>query len=164
MAIDLTGITNENEFYTHHYLSAILENDLKEVYKEWKRREEEENISPPYAELRSLAKDYFAVRNRLERERRPEARLLRQREFLATLLPVLGYVFKPEFRELDDNTLLPIIGEVTKPNGAPELWIIEALDLSGENSDRKTIKPYPRRPFRILSPARFSGVLSRRAG
>ncbi len=135
MAIDLTGITNENEFYTHHYLSAILENDLKDVYKEWKRREEEENISPPYAELRSLAKDYFAVRNRLERERRPEARLLRQREFLATLLPVLGYVFKPELRELDDNTLLPIIGEVTKPNGAPELWIIEALDLSGENSD-----------------------------
>ena len=25
MAIDLTGITNENEFYTHHYLAAILE-------------------------------------------------------------------------------------------------------------------------------------------
>ena len=29
MAIDLTGVINENEFYTHHYLSAILENDLK---------------------------------------------------------------------------------------------------------------------------------------
>jgi len=25
--IDLTGITNENEFYTHHYLSAILEDE-----------------------------------------------------------------------------------------------------------------------------------------
>ena len=25
--MDLTGITNENEFYTHHYLSAVLEND-----------------------------------------------------------------------------------------------------------------------------------------
>jgi hypothetical protein len=25
--LDLTGITNENEFYTHHYLSAILEED-----------------------------------------------------------------------------------------------------------------------------------------
>ena len=31
MAIDLTGITNENEFYTHHYLSAILENDLTAI-------------------------------------------------------------------------------------------------------------------------------------
>ena len=39
MSIDITGITNENEFYTHHYLAAILENDLKEVLQEWKRRE-----------------------------------------------------------------------------------------------------------------------------
>ena len=29
MPIDLTGITNENEFYTHHYLAAILEGDLE---------------------------------------------------------------------------------------------------------------------------------------
>jgi hypothetical protein len=28
MPIDLTGITNENEFYTHHYLAAILEGDV----------------------------------------------------------------------------------------------------------------------------------------
>ncbi len=34
MAIDITGITNENEFYTHHYLSAILENELKEDEEE----------------------------------------------------------------------------------------------------------------------------------
>ena len=27
---DLIGITNENEFYTHHYLLVIIENDLKE--------------------------------------------------------------------------------------------------------------------------------------
>ena len=36
MAIDLTGIRNENEFYTHHYLSAILEQDLKDVFKKWR--------------------------------------------------------------------------------------------------------------------------------
>ena len=29
--IDLTGITNENEFYTHQYLSVILDNDLKNL-------------------------------------------------------------------------------------------------------------------------------------
>ena len=33
MAIDLTGITNENEFYTHHYLAAILEGDLKPLFR-----------------------------------------------------------------------------------------------------------------------------------
>ena len=44
MAIDLTGISNENEFYTHHYLSAILENDLKDVFQEWRRRDQEEGL------------------------------------------------------------------------------------------------------------------------
>ncbi len=39
--IDLTGITNENEFYTHHYLSVILENDLKDLYRDWSDRERE---------------------------------------------------------------------------------------------------------------------------
>ena len=60
MAIDLTGINNENEFYTHHYLSAILADDLKDVFKKWEKREHEENIRSPQDQLRSLAKDYFA--------------------------------------------------------------------------------------------------------
>ena len=59
MALDLTGISNENEFYTHHYLSAILENDLKDVFQEWRRREQEEDFRAPYAELRGLARGLF---------------------------------------------------------------------------------------------------------
>ena len=96
MAIDLTGISNENEFYTHHYLSAILENDLKDVFQEWRRREQVEDFRAPYAELRGLARDYFTLRNRLERERRAEMRLHTQRELLDKLLPILGYAFQPE--------------------------------------------------------------------
>src|SRR6266511_1877902 len=108
MPIDLTGITNENEFYTHHYLSAILENDLKEVLQEWKRREQDENIHPPYAELRGLSRNFFEARNHLGRERKPEIRLEIQREFLQQLLPVLGYVFVPALRELDNGVHVPI--------------------------------------------------------
>ena len=44
--IDLTGITNENEFYTHHYLSVILENDLKDLYRDWSDRERETPAPP----------------------------------------------------------------------------------------------------------------------
>ena len=36
MALDLTGITVENEYYTHHYLAAILESDLKAVFSRWR--------------------------------------------------------------------------------------------------------------------------------
>jgi hypothetical protein len=37
MALNLTGISNENEFYTHHYLSAILESDL--IFAKWSAQE-----------------------------------------------------------------------------------------------------------------------------
>lgn len=143
MPIDLTGIANENEFYTHHYLNAILENDLKEVLQEWKRREQEENIRPPYAELRGLSRNFLEMRNRLGRERKPEARLEVRREFLQQFLPILGYVFAPALKELDNGAQVPLIGEVTRPNGAPELWVIEALDVSGEGADPLELPVHP---------------------
>ncbi len=96
MAIDITGITNENEFYTHHYLSAILENDLKEVFKEWKQKEDEEEITQPYIRLRSLRKDFFAAQALLEKEKNIAKRPTIQREFLARLLDSLGYQYHPQ--------------------------------------------------------------------
>ena len=54
MAIDITGITNENEFYTHHYLSAILENDLKDLFSQWKKKAEEEEIPHDGIGVKSL--------------------------------------------------------------------------------------------------------------
>ena len=45
MALNLTGISNENEFYTHHYLSAILETDLKEVFEKWPLESRRKNSS-----------------------------------------------------------------------------------------------------------------------
>ncbi|MBM3298404.1 MAG: hypothetical protein FJY85_00445 [Deltaproteobacteria bacterium] len=134
MPIDLTGIANENEFYTHHYLSAILENDLKEVFEKWRFREEE-GVRPPYASLRHLTREYFDMRSLLERERRPEERMAIQSEFTGSLLPALGYDYSPQLNEVDLGLAVPVIGEVTKPNGAPELWIIEALDSPGEATD-----------------------------
>ncbi|MGA7875503.1 MAG: hypothetical protein WCA08_07545, partial [Desulfoferrobacter sp.] len=140
MAIDLTGITNENEFYTHHYLSAILENDLKDVLKEWKRKEQEEDIRPPYAELRTLAKDFFTARSRLEREKKAIERLNLQREFVEKLLPVLGYDYRPDLKELDDGRHIPVISEITRSNGSPELWMIEAFSTAADDEDPLEIR------------------------
>ncbi|MBE9520242.1 MAG: hypothetical protein IME97_03865, partial [Proteobacteria bacterium] len=101
MPIDITGITNENEFYTHHYLSVILEKDLKGVFKEWKRKEDEAGIPQPYMGIRGLRKEFFAMRSRLERERKTEDRLALQRDFLAQLLFSLGYEYHYKLVELD---------------------------------------------------------------
>lgn len=135
MALDLTGITNENEFYTHHYLSAILEGDLKDLFKEWKRRKDEEDVTLPHAEMRRLTRGYFAMRGELEKGKEPVRRMRLQRRFFEDLFPALGYPFQPTLKELDDGALLPILGEVTKPNGAPALWILEAINPAEESED-----------------------------
>jgi len=140
MAIDLTGITNGREFYTHHYLSAILENDLREVFQEWSRIEREKNIKPPYTQLRGLAKNYFRLRNLLERERDPQIRMHMQRELISELLPILGYEWRVKLNPLDDGTQLPVISEINKANGAPDLWIIEVIDTPGEACDPLELK------------------------
>jgi len=135
MAIDITGITNENEFYTHHYLSAILEKDLKEIFSQWKQKEAEEEIPQPYIRLRGLRKDFFSKQSLLERERKIEERLNIQREFIVHLLSALGYEYHPQTVELDDNGSIPLAGGINRADGSPELWIIEAVNVQGEDAD-----------------------------
>ncbi|NQU65260.1 MAG: N-6 DNA methylase, partial [SAR324 cluster bacterium] len=135
MTIDLTGINNENEFFTHHYLTAILEGDLKDLFKEWNRKESEEKIKTPYAELRGLASGYFKSMDRLEKERELTEKLAVQREILQQVLMTLGYDYQLKFIELDENVVLPIIGEIKKQNGAPLLWIMEAFNQQDDTVD-----------------------------
>ncbi|HHL35642.1 MAG TPA: hypothetical protein ENJ30_14890, partial [Desulfobulbaceae bacterium] len=136
MAIDLTGIQNKNEFYTHHYLSAILENDLKDVFKKWKQQEAESpDFRQPWKQLASLRKQYFTMQDRLERERKIANRLLLQNVFLADLLDALGYQYQPQYMELDTGASLPLTAAVNRPDGAPELWIIAAVNEFGEQAD-----------------------------
>ena len=135
MAMDITGITNENEFYTHHYLSAILENDLKDIFSQWKQKEDEDGIPQPHIKLRSLRKDFFAGQGLLERERSVEERLRLQREFAGQLLMVLGYDYDPQRVALDDDSNIPLAGKINLPDGSPSLWIIEVVIDPEEDAD-----------------------------
>ena len=134
MAVDLTGINNENEFYTNHYLSAIFENDIKDVLSRWKQSEEE-GIRPPYAQIRTICNDYFSFSNSFEKEKIPEGRLKLQREWLQLFLPALGYDLNPQFKTLDAGFDIPILYESKTSNGAPDMWIIEGINLHGEDQD-----------------------------
>nr|MDA8403420.1 hypothetical protein [Desulfobacteraceae bacterium] len=135
MAIDITGIINENEFYTHHYLSAILENDLKDIFSQWKQKEDEDGIPQPHAKLRSLRKEFFAGQGLLERERSIEERLRLQREFAGRLLLALGYEYCPQSVALDDDSHIPLAGKIDLPDGFPALWIIEVAIDPEEDAD-----------------------------
>jgi hypothetical protein len=136
--IDLIGITNENEFYTHHYLSVILENDLKDLYREWSDKDRE-TPAPP-ALINSLAKSYFTFLNHFNTERNPWQKLTLQREITNQILNALGYGQTPEAVLLDDGTTLPLLHQIVKSDGTPELWVLEALELKGDE-DPLSLKP-----------------------
>jgi hypothetical protein len=135
MAIDLTGIINENEFYTHHYLSAILENDLKDLFKRWEAEKTASDVRPPYEQLKSLAREYFRLKEQQLKTRLLEEKHQAEAEFIARLLGALGYTVNSATRQLDDGGLLPIAGEVAKQSGAPELWIIHGFNPNSDDLD-----------------------------
>jgi hypothetical protein len=135
MALDLSGITNENEFYTHHYLAAILENDLKELFRQWKKEEDEAGKVPPYKSIRGLRRDFFVFLDSLERERSLQERLLLQGDFHARLLPSLGYEYQRQLVELDDGGHLPLVAGLNRADGSPSLWVVEVLEPDNEKSD-----------------------------
>jgi hypothetical protein len=57
------------------------------------------------------------------------------RDQLADLPAECRTLASPTLKELDNGGHVPLIGEVTWPNGAPELWALEALNMSGEAAD-----------------------------
>ncbi len=101
MALDLTGITNENEFYTEHYLKAILEGDLRGLFDSWNKLEQ-----PPYTALARLARQ----------DRNPE--------WWPSFFEVLGYRMHPRVQTFGDASSLELAGELLNSSGAPYLWIV----------------------------------------
>ena len=131
----LTGIANENEFYSAPYLDAILKEDLKGVVQQWKEKATEDEKTPDRL-LGGLRQDYFRLREyRLERTRDAEEQLTLQREFFRQVLAILGYDWQPQLKVLDDDSLLPVVAEVTRSNGMPQLWAIEGFYPTSEQTD-----------------------------
>src|SRR5437867_1711041 len=137
MALDLTGITNHNEYYSQHYLLALFEGDLKDVLARWEQtasdHPDSESHRPPPAKLRSLASPYFRLHNRLNRLREADARLAEQTRWLVDWLIALGYTPQATWRTLTPVGLrIPVLASVDKPSGAPLLWVLPALAPADE--------------------------------
>jgi len=131
----LTGVSNENEFYTDHYLREILENDLKDVFSRWKAESEQDGVKSPDQLLRALSRDYFKTRADLEKTRRLPDILTGQQEFVRSLLDALGYEVNAALKVSESDACLPVLGEIRKANGSPDLWIIEAVTSVSDPED-----------------------------
>ena len=127
MALDISGIDNVGEFYSHHYLTAVLEGDLKSVLKGWRDKEKAGDGRAPNKALASLAAHYFRCRNDAAEARSEDERWAAARSFHVRFLEVLGYPYsgRSEVRVLESGELLPLVCALDR-DGAPFLWVVDA--------------------------------------
>lgn len=139
MALDWTGIIVERDFYSEHYLKSVLEEDMRPLFSRWSAAE---NDSPIQAVL-GAGKEWPSAKAQLDEATDIDARRSCQREWLAPMLTGLGYPWQPDERPAEDGVIIPIVGEVVRSNGQPELWLLEALDLSNELADPLSLPVTP---------------------
>ncbi|NVK41175.1 MAG: hypothetical protein HWE39_08015 [Oceanospirillaceae bacterium] len=134
------GLSNENEFFSAHYLAEVFQGDFADTVKEWDAREDaakEEGgeYTTPFRALRNLNQSYFALRHKLKTERNTAERIRLQREFYTSLMAALGIPSQPENRELAANTELPVLSAL-----GDQLWVLGALDSDNEGEDPLSLK------------------------
>ena len=150
----LTGIQNENEFYSRHYLSEVFAKDIQDTVARWREAaaEDEDGHPAPDQALRILARPYHQFRQDFARERRHKERVALQREWFRRLLDVLGYDLQPTNYSLNDNTgrkgrrdddEVPILYCGPTQQGEAQLLVLGAYDPEREDEDPLTLYPHP---------------------
>ena len=126
MSMDLTGITNKNEYYTNHYFSTVFEENASATISAWNTAaKESEEVHTPWSMLRQNARQFYAVHDRFTRSSLNMQALNSIRTMADAYLESLGYPnAKPENIAIDDTLSVPIYLEMTKSNGAPLLWVL----------------------------------------
>ena len=146
---NLVGIYNENDFYSHHYLTSVFESDIRGVMDEWASkesdarefekkeralgREPERGFRAPYSVLATYAGSFFKQLNEHGREKEVPKRLQQQRKRWSSILAPLGYQLKASAVELDSGLQLPVLAQYNH-NDQPFIWVVEAHDKFDDDS------------------------------
>ena len=126
MSIDLTGITNKNEYYTNHYFSTVFEESTSATISNWNAAaRESEEVRTPWSLLRQNARQYYTAHDKYVRSSMNMQTLVSIKTLASSYLKSLGYVEgKPAVITVDDSLSVPVYLEMTKSNGAPLLWVL----------------------------------------
>jgi len=146
----LFGINNENDFYSHHYLSSVFEGDIRGVLDTWlgaeeKAKEDERQqkelgrkielgYRAPHNQLRSYSGSFFKLLNDHNKERNVDQRLTDQRKRWKPIVEALGYQFSPTSIALETGLQLPVLAQYQSSDHSPFLWIVEAHDKFDEDN------------------------------
>src|ERR687887_194163 len=91
------GIDNENEFYSHHYLSEVFKGDIRERLEQWAAAEEAHpEQRAPSKQLASWASQWFALRSTGTRSGTAAEQLDSFQHAQQGLLQALGYTIIPQ--------------------------------------------------------------------
>ena len=144
------GISNDNEFYSEHYLAEVFVKDTKALLDRWRdagvsQKEATggtvvENVPTPDAALRALARELTSVIDALTRAKKTDDKRDIQRNWMQSIAHALSLPFAPENRLLDDELALPLLGEVRDSEGRAQLWILEALPVDALDADPLTLE------------------------
>ncbi|SEA20511.1 Eco57I restriction-modification methylase domain-containing protein [Microbulbifer marinus] len=142
-AATFVGLTNENDFYSAHYLAEVFKGDLAGIVRDWDAQaEESSDYTAPHKALRALHQDYFALRQKLKRERSVRARIKLQRAFFQKLLQALEIPWQPVNVTVAPNRELPLLAEVAG-SAQSKLWVLGALDPENEGEDPLSLTLHP---------------------
>lgn len=89
------GITNENEFFSHHYLAEVFKGDIKARLDAWDAEEaqhpgDDAHRAPP-KRLQAWAQRWFALRGQVQRGKDEHERWQAYAQLQSGLLQALGY-------------------------------------------------------------------------
>jgi type II restriction/modification system DNA methylase subunit YeeA len=141
--VNWIGITNENEFYSQHYLSEIFTGDVRGVLEAWANQESEsretareQNLKEPgyrapYNRLNAIWREALNQLDSIQRPQPPIERLAKGRALIRQLLNIFDLPYQPTRQPLggNDDLELPLLGELRTPQGEPLLWVLEAQAL-----------------------------------
>jgi hypothetical protein len=134
-----TGIANENEFFSHHYLAEVFKGDIRDRIDAWQQAEsdqpDDETARAPFKRLQACAGRWFGQRDGLGRGRSADERLAAHLALHQPLLAALGYQPHPAQIELQPGLPVPVwqvCGETGKP---PQVLIVPAYHPGQEDDD-----------------------------
>lgn len=150
------GISNENEFYSQHYLAEIFSGDVKEVLGNWQEKETEAKAAAvtkkdedqawrtPWAQINGIAREGLEVLAEIAKAG-PKERLTLGREWLSRLLTVFAYEVEPQLVPIEHaGCVLPLLAEVKDSQGQPLVWVLESHALEEEvDTDPLALPIYP---------------------
>lgn len=137
MAIDLTGIQNVGEFYSYHYLDALLDKDLRGLFDKWRLSDDNEDEDPdtdtPDRRFNRCATDYFKAKSVALNLQRQASRYQPSHALHVQLLEALGFAYLPGVHYLLDGTAVPILSQI-KRDGRLFLTIVETVFTDPDES------------------------------